>query len=956
MESFADKVSSVLALLGVDLVFLAPLVIGLAVIGSVRRPSFSIYKRDFLAYFTNTTGYVFLCLFVAISSITAFWSEPFFSSNLANLDQLNRYLPLILLVFIPAITMSIWAEERRLSTDELLLTMPATDFDIVLGKYLAAAAIYTVSLLFSQVCNFLVLISLGTPDLGLFLGNYFGYWMVGLALVSVGMVASFMTRNLTVGFILGVVFCAPLVVVSWADIVFPEAFARQLAQFSISAKFYDFQSGVISMSSLIYFLMIITVMIYLSMILIGRRHWSAKRDDSSMGGHYVLRTIALLLIAGSVSVAAAALQLFRIDVTSEGLGSLSPGSVQLVKALTVKDEPYVLKIEAFISKDLPEDFVQKRFNLLSALREIKAAGGKRVKLRVYDGIDIFGAQANRAETLYGIKKESMLTTVRGAATTRDVIFGVAFEYGLKRVVVPFMGESLPVEYELMRSLATVLQQERMTIGILKTDAQLMVPGMFPGPGSGEQPLIQELKKQYKVVEVDPSQPVTEQFDVLLAVQPSSLGVQEMEHFIAAVKNGQATAIFEDPFPVTSPAPGTDQPKQPQGQMAFMQQPPTAKGDLAALWRLLGIKLLDLTAEPSAFGGPPGGQAAAIVWQDYTPHPEDGELQNEYVWITPSCDESGTPLNEEEPISSGLQKLLFLYPGAIEDVGTDVGRKFIPLVTMGKRSGTVQFNDCITRNLFGQADLRTREEMQQYERSTGDAYVLAAAVHLDAEPIAAPPDVSQPAADRGAAINVVVVSDMDVLAGVFFLLRERASFFGERFAKWQVDNVPFVLNILDDLAGDSRFIDIRKRRPLHRELTAIKRLTDQAKVSRDEARQKAQKKFKKILDDEQSNFDQLYESISARTDIGRQQKEEELAIARRNGSERIESRKAQLDREEKAEYRKIENEMAANVHHVQDNYKLMAVLLPPIPPLLIAVCVFFVRRSREREAVYASRLR
>ena len=206
------------------------------------------------------------------------------------------------------------------------------------------------------------------------------------------------------------------------------------------------------------------------------------------------------------------------------------------------------------------------------------------------------------------------------------------------------------------------------------------------------------------------------------------------------------------------------------------------------------------------------------------------------------------------------------------------------------------------------------------------------------------------------MNVVVVADIDVLAGVFFLLRERASFFGERFAKWQVDNVPFVLNILDDLAGDSRFIEIRKRRPLHRELTAIKRLADQAKVSRDKARQKAQKKFKKILDDEQSKFDQMYESISAKTDIGRQQQKEELAIARRNGSERIESRKAQLDREEKAEYRKIENEMAANIHHVQDNYKLMAVLLPPIPPLLIAVCVFFVRRSREREAVYASRLR
>ena len=961
MEMFVAKLSSVLGLFGIDLLFLAPLLFGLAMAASWRRSAFAVFKRDFLAYFTNPIGYVFLCLFVALSSITAFWSEAFFSSNLANLDQLNRYIPLILLVFIPAITMSIWAEERRLGTDELLLTMPATDFDIVLGKYLGAVAIYTISLLFSQICNYLVLISLGSPDLGLFLGNYFGYWVVGLAMLAIGMVASFMTRNLTVGFILGIVFCAPLVIASWADIVFPEVLARKIVQFSISAKFYDFQSGVISSSSLIYFLMIITVMLYLSMVLIGRRHWAGIRDQSSMTGHYVIRALALILIAGSVSVAAAAMQLFRLDVTSERLGSLSPRSLQLIQELSAKEDPYVLKIEAFISQDLPEEFVQKRFNFLSTLREIKAVGGKRVKLRVYDGIDIFGEQANRAETLYGIKKETMLTTVRGAATSQDVIFGVAFEYGLERVVVPFMGESLPVEYELMRSLATVLQQKQMIIGVLNTEARLMIQGGFPGSGSGEQPLIQELKKQYKVVEVDPSQPISEQFDVLLAVQPSSLNEAQMQNFIAAVRAGQATAIYEDPFPVTSSAPGTDQPRQPQGQMAFMRQPPEPKGNLAPLWNLLGIKLVSIAPQSDGLGLSQTGETAAIVWQDYTPHPEDGELQNEYVWITPACHESGEPLNAEQPISSGLQKLLFLYPGAIEDIGTDVGRAFIPLVSLGRRTGVVRYRDCITRNLFGQADLRPREEIKPFEKTTGIEYVLAAAIHVDEEKFAESKETGNEG-DRSSqlsgspAMNVVVVADMDVLAGVFFLLRERASFFGERFAKWQVDNVPFVLNVLDDLAGDSRFIDIRKRRPMHRELMSIKRLGDKAKEDRDHARQAAQKKFKTILTEEQSTFDKIYESLSARTDISRQQQEEELAMARRNGSERIESRKAQLDREEKAEYRQIENEMAANIHRVQDNYKVLAVLLPPILPLMIAVCVFFVRRSRERESIHASRLR
>ena len=577
----------------------------------------AVFKRNFVAYFSNPTGYVFICVFVLLGSLAAFWPPEFFNSNLANLDQLNRYLPSILLVFIPAITMSVWAEERRQGTDELLLTLPASDWEVVFGKYLATVGIYTVALMFSCICNLIILLRWGTPDSGLFLSNYLGYWFVGLSMLSIGMVASFLTSNLTVGFILGLAFNAPLAVADQASAVMGPQLASRVRGWSLAEQFSDFGRGVVSLSSIAFFLGIVAVCLYMSMVLIGRRHWTGRRDGAQMGLHYVARSLGL------VAAAVGAVLLFRTldvraDLSNEQISSLSPDTRRLLGTLE-SDRP--IEIKAYVSPTVPEDDTQTRLTLLNMLRQFQRLGRGKVNVEVISTEPKTEAAA-LASQQFGIQPVTVLSRVRGTYREEEIFMGCAFTSGLEKVVVPFFDKGTPVEYELIRSVCTAAQQKRKRLGVLATDADLFGGfDMMGGQQRPRQPILDELEKQYDVVQVDASAPLTESYDVLLAVQPSSLGPEQMAHFVAAVQAGQPVAIFEDPLPVLmTSVPGTSQPRRsPGGPMAMFQpQGGQPKGDIGPLWQTLGVRLAAGSGRP-AMGQM--GSSPYVVWQDYNPHPK-----------------------------------------------------------------------------------------------------------------------------------------------------------------------------------------------------------------------------------------------------------------------------------------------------------------------------------------------
>lgn len=179
------------------------------------RPVRAIFLREFRTYFLNPLGYIFIALFIALTGVVVYFQgdllfsdrPSFFIMNEASLSILIDWFPAIAAIFIPLITMSVWADERRQGTEELLFTMPASDLQIVLGKYLGVLAIYCSALFFHLIVNLAILSILGTPDPALLLSNYLGFLLLGAFLLAVGMVASSLTSYPVVAAILGIIAC-----------------------------------------------------------------------------------------------------------------------------------------------------------------------------------------------------------------------------------------------------------------------------------------------------------------------------------------------------------------------------------------------------------------------------------------------------------------------------------------------------------------------------------------------------------------------------------------------------------------------------------------------------------------------------------------------------------------------------------------------------------------------------
>ena len=565
-------------------------------------------------------------------------------------------------------------------------------------------------------------------------------------------------------------------------------------------------------------------------------------------------------------------------------------------------------------------FLRRIALLLGLLAQYEQSSHRNITVRVVEVVSA-SKEADEAKK-FGIEGRKVQSERAGRSQVDEVYLGAVINSGASEVVIPFFDVGLPLEYELTRSVNTVAAESRRKIGILETDAKLNGGfDMQTFRSSPEWRIVTELKKQYEVETVSPAGPIDEsKYDVVVAVLPSSLGPNEMNNFVDYVKKGRPVLIFDDPLPATNPQLAPSQPKPRAGGNPMMQmgQPPEQKaegGRATSLVNSLGIQWIH----------------DQVVF-DYTSlslHPKYSELlRPEIVSISPK---SGLEraFNPDSNITSGLQEVFLFFSGTIRPrEGSKL--EFKPLLRTGKKSGLLDWKDLVKNSFMG-----IQIEEDPLRVMDDDAHVIAA-------------EIVSPKNAQGDKINVIYVADADIISDWFFLVRERKQF------DLELDNVTFVLNAVDSLAGDTDYIALRKRRLKPHTLTKVEDQTSKFIEETNKESQKATEEAKRALDEAKKRFAEKVEKIRNDTTLDDSARTQLLLIAQSEEQRKVAVEEVSINQNKERSINKSKVASDRNVRAVERSYYAAALLFPPIPAILLGFLVWMLRLNDEYKSIAANR--
>ena len=851
----------------------------------------AIFKREFKAYFDSPVAYVFLVAFLVLIGFMTFGVAMFYERRQADLTPFFFWHPWVYLLLVPAATMGLWADERRNGTAELLLTLPVTLTEVLVGKFLAAWAFMGTAL----ALTFPVVLTvgyLGSPDWGAVFCGYVGSLLLAGAASAIGVFASSISKSSVVGFVVSLALVFLLLIIGFDPVVgavaawgVPTAITDGVAACSLLTHFEAMRRGVIDFADIGYYFGMIVFMLAAAKTVTDGRRGAGK-------GVVGLAILAAIIVAADVILASLPL---RGDFTAERLYTLSKGSKAVLAKL---DQDVTFKYYVSTSSaEMPMALKTYATQVGNLLKEYARAAGGRLEVENYDPKP--DSDAEEWAQRYGVEPQTV--NPFGA----PVYFGIVAVCGDREETLGVLSPRTEstLEYDLTRLVTRVAWPERPVVGVMSSFADIlggeanpMMMQMGRRPPQGWAAFT-ELAKDYDVksvptdaTEIDPS------IKTLVLVHAKDLNDATLYAIDQFVLRGGKLVACVDPLSFR------DMQNSRQNANPMMPQAggegPSTLGRLFEAWGVkfeTGKLACDLAASTRLGNG-------------------QGGVEDNPAFLSLGAKN----MAKDDLLVQRLTNVMFPFAGALAFEKQEMDLEFEPVIT------TSDDNSCAIDKMTLMYGGGMRDMVPD-----GHARVLAA--RLTGTFKTAYPkgpdgtnDVSKALSEGRSA--VVLFADSDFLADDSCVRMMRTPF--GNIPQLINENLTLFANAMEQFAGREELIGVRSRGASDRPLTVVNELEAEA-----------MRKYQKQEAELQNELRQTQERLSA---LQREKSgNDRMILSREQQDEIVKFRKAQADT--RRELKNVRKELTAGIDSLGLTLKCINIALVPLLVVIFGLMRGYLRK-------------
>ncbi len=457
------------------------------------RQILAMARKELDGYFSSLMALIFVGVFLAVTLFTFFWVSDFWARGLADVRPLFRWIPLLMVFLVGALTMRQWSEEQQTGTLEILLTMPVRLAQLVLGKFLAVLTLVAVALALTLFLP-ITISTLGNLDWGPVFGGYLAAVLMAASYVAIGLFISSRTDNQIVALIVTVLLAGALHLIGQPAIteLVSSGTGEFLRSISTSGRFASIERGVIDLHDLLYYISLTAIFLGLNVLSLVMRRWGRGEQARPVRWNTRLTTILSVLNIVALNVVLFPVNIGRFDLTGDNLYTLSEATHEVLDNL---HEPLLLR--AYLSEEnhpLLEPLIPQ---IRDTLEEYAIAADDNLTVEIVDPIQDPELEAEANQT-YGISPAPLMVADRTGQSVLNVYFHILVRYGDQSKVLDFQdlitfdqfGDDFEVrlrnlEYDLTSAIKHVVegfQSVDSVLASLESPAELTLyttPGTLP---------------------------------------------------------------------------------------------------------------------------------------------------------------------------------------------------------------------------------------------------------------------------------------------------------------------------------------------------------------------------------------------------------------------------------------------------------------------------------------------